>query len=108
LGFSSMGVTVATDYDKPRTSDDMTDSVSEPSLQALASQRSDAATNLGDETDPVEALLDAPQSDLTGEELTVPLVPRQNDEFTCTVCYLVHHRSQLADERRIICDECAA
>jgi hypothetical protein len=101
-------VAVATDYDKPRSSDSMTDPAPEPELAALASQRADAAAGLGDETDPVEALLDAPNSDLSGEELTVPLVPRQDDEFTCTVCYLVHHRSQLADEKRVICDECAA
>jgi hypothetical protein len=101
-------VAVATDYDKPRTSDSMTDPAPEPALQALTSQRADAAAGLVDETDPVEALLDAPQADFSGEELTVPLVPRQADEFTCTVCYLVHHRSQLADEKRIICVECAA
>jgi hypothetical protein len=99
---------MATDYDKPRTSDSMSEPASEPALQALTSQRADTATNLGDETDPGEALLDLPEADLTGEELTVPLVPRQADEFTCTVCYLVRHHSQLADKRRIVCDECAA
>lgn len=98
---------MATDYDKPRSTDDMGELAAEPDLHALTTQRANSAASLNDETYPAE-LLDSPQADLTGEELTVPLVPRQNDEFTCTVCYLVHHRSQLADERRIICDECAA
>lgn len=99
---------MATDYDKPRSTDNMDETASEPSLQALASQRADTATKLGDDTDPVEAQLDLPDMDLTGEELTVPLVPRQDNEFTCSACFLVRHHSQLADERRGICDECAA
>jgi hypothetical protein len=38
------------------------------------------------------------------------VLPRQADEFTCTNCFLVHHRSQLAYEKngQMICTECAA
>jgi len=36
------------------------------------------------------------------------VVPRQADEFTCSRCFLVRHRSQLADEKKGICRECAA
>jgi hypothetical protein len=99
---------VATDYDKPRTTDNMGDPGTELSVQDLKAQRADSATNLGDDTDPVEAQLDLPEADLSGEELTIPLLPRQDDEFTCTVCYLVHHRSQLADGPGLICGDCAA
>ena len=47
--------------------------------------------------------------DLSGEEMSVRVVPRQADEFTCTSCFLVHHRSQLAGERGglPICKDCA-
>jgi hypothetical protein len=33
----------------------------------------------------------------------------QSDEFRCSRCFLVHHRSQLAAERNgeLICRECA-
>jgi hypothetical protein len=36
--------------------------------------------------------------------------PRQDDEFTCMSCFLVHHRSQLATEKNgvLICQDCAA
>ncbi len=102
------GVFVATDYDKPRTSDNAGESALEPSIQSLTSNRADSAATLGDDPDPGEAHLDLPEADLSSEELTVPLVPRQEDEFTCTVCYLVRHYSQLADKRRSICDECVA
>jgi hypothetical protein len=41
--------------------------------------------------------------------LTVKVVPMQADEFRCSRCFLVHHRSQLAGERNgePICRECA-
>jgi hypothetical protein len=99
---------VATDYDKPRTTDTMGEPDTEPTLRALTAQRADSAANLGDDTDPVERLLDLPEDDLSGEELTVPLLLRQDNEFTCSSCYLVRHHSQLADEKKMVCDECAA
>ena len=48
-------------------------------------------------------------ADLSGEELTVRVLPRQTDEFTCSKCFLVHHRSQLAkgDGPTSVCRECA-
>ena len=38
------------------------------------------------------------------------VLPRQADEFTCSKCFLVHHRSQLAGEKDglPICKDCAA
>ena len=51
-----------------------------------------------------------PGADLSGEELSVRVLPRQADEFTCSRCFLVHHRSQLAYEEggQPVCSECAA
>ena len=51
-----------------------------------------------------------PGADLSGEEMSVRVIPRQADEFTCSRCFLVHHRSQLAAEKngQMICSECAA
>ena len=97
---------MATDYDSPRQTE--SDEDQEQSLEALKARRADAAADLGDEVDPFETELDLPGADLSGEELTVRVLPRQADEFTCTKCFLVHHRSQLADEKRRICNDCAA
>ena len=47
-----------------------------------------------------------PGADLSHEELAVEVMPRQDDEFTCMSCFLVHHRSQLADEKKLICRDC--
>ena len=61
-----------------------------------------------DETDAAEHF-ELPGADLSDEELTVPVVPMQADEFRCVRCFLVHHRSQLADPRdgQKICRECS-
>ena len=61
-----------------------------------------------DETDAAEHF-ELPGADLSDEELTVPVVPMQADEFRCVRCFLVHHRSQLAGRRdgQKICRECA-
>jgi hypothetical protein len=41
------------------------------------------------------------------EPLDSRVVPMQATEFVCTNCYLVKHRSQLADKRRMRCRDCA-
>lgn len=42
------------------------------------------------------------------EPLAVKVVPPDpNKEFTCRKCYLVKHRSQLADKKRMYCRDCA-
>ena len=39
----------------------------------------------------------------------MPVVPKQADEFTCTSCFLVQHRSRLApfSATALICIDCA-
>ncbi|MER7281450.1 DUF4193 domain-containing protein [Dactylosporangium sp. CA-139114] len=98
---------MATDYDAPRR--DEVD-LGEDSLEELKSRRTDAqsATVDVDETDLSENF-ELPGGDLADEDLTVKVLPMQSDEFRCSRCFLVHHRSQLATERNgeLICRECA-
>jgi hypothetical protein len=99
---------MATDYDTPRKTDDELDS---DSLEELKARRADLAASSVDvdETELAENL-ELPGADLSGEELTVRVIPRQADEFTCSRCFLVHHRSQLARETKSgepICRDCA-
>ncbi len=35
------------------------------------------------------------------------IVPIQETEFTCKRCFLVKHRSQLADKKKMLCRDCA-
>ncbi len=99
---------MATDYDTPRTSED---ELGEDSLEELKARRAEAQAGTVDvdEADLAESL-ELPGADLSGEELTVRVLPRQADEFTCSRCFLVHHRSQLATDKNdiYVCRECAA
>ncbi len=100
---------MATDYDAPRRTDDS--ELGEDSIEELKARRAEAQAGTVDvdEADLAEAL-ELPGADLSGEELTVRVLPRQADEFTCSRCFLVHHRSQLASEKngQMVCSECAA
>lgn len=99
---------MATDYDAPRKTDD---DLENDSIEELKSRRNDKSTSNVDvdETEQAEGF-ELPGADLSGEELSVQVIPRQVDEFTCSKCFLVHHRSQLAKEvgGLPVCTECAA
>lgn len=97
---------MATDYDSPRKTDE---DINEDSLQELQARRGDKGTGTIDvDPDEVAEGMELPGADLSGEELAVRVLPRQADEFTCASCFLVHHRSQLAVQRKgqLICKEC--
>jgi hypothetical protein len=97
---------MATDYDTPRKTDD---DLNEDSIEELKARRTDKATGLVDLDEGDNESLELPGADLSNEELSVRVLPRQADEFTCTNCFLVHHRSQLARERNgeMLCRDCA-
>lgn len=88
---------MATDYDAPRKNDE---ELQEDSIEELKSRRNDQNSGKVDE-DEVEAAesFELPGADLSHEELTVRVLPRQANEFTCASCYLVKSQSQLAETR---------
>ncbi len=98
---------MATDYDAPRKTDD---ELNEDSLEELKARRTDKNSGKVDE-DETEAAegFELPGADLSNEELSVRVLPRQADEFTCSRCFLVRHRSQLAGESngQLVCSDCA-
>jgi predicted RNA-binding Zn-ribbon protein involved in translation (DUF1610 family) len=97
---------MATDYDAPRKTEE---ELAEESLEELKAQRANKASSAVD-VDEAEAAenLELPGADLSDESLTVQVVPKRFDEFTCSKCFLVHHRSQLSREKngQFICKEC--
>jgi hypothetical protein len=101
--------TMTTDYDAPRGTE--TDDVSEDSLGDLTARHTKAQLAVVDvdESESAESF-ELPGADLSGEELSVRVIPKQADEFTCSSCFLVHHRSRLASEKDgiMICTECVA
>ena len=102
---------MATDYDAPRRGE--TDEAGDDSLEELKARRAEAQSGTidVDETELNESLElpGADLSSLSGEELTVRVLPKQQDEFTCSSCFLVHHRSRLARKKgtQLICRDCA-
>jgi hypothetical protein len=99
---------MATDYDAPRVKE--SDEAVDESLEAIAARRRgqvDVAVLDVDDGDPVDSI-ELPDMDLTGEELTVRVLPKQADEFTCSSCFLVQHHSRLAlrSGDRMVCADC--
>jgi hypothetical protein len=97
---------MARDFDARRATDVEDDGIRERSLETLKVQRSGVAVDLGDDIDAIDAALDLPDADARDEELSLRVLPRQADEFTCARCFLVRHRSQLAEPVRAVCTDC--
>ena len=68
--------------------------------QETASEQAEAAT---EEEDASAAL----NRDERLEPLDTRIVPMQASEFMCKRCFLVKHRSQLADKKKMLCRDCA-
>ena len=76
----------------------------EASLDELLTSRAEEAG--GEEEEEDESVLSLDRDERI-ETLSVKVVPQQPTEFTCRKCYLVKHRSQLADKKRMLCRDCA-
>lgn len=96
---------MATDYDAPRKSDDD----AAESIEALK-ERVPAATGVDTDDADNPGSFDLSAADLSDVELETVVLPPQEDEFTCTSCFLVKHRSQFDHDGQYgpICKECAA
>ncbi|GAB3299405.1 DUF4193 family protein [Epidermidibacterium keratini] len=99
---------MATDYDAPRRNE--VDDLGEDSLEELKARRAETQSSTIDVDDSDLEPVELPGADLSSEELTVTVVPKQSDEFTCSSCFLVQHRSRLASTKKgqLICRDCAA
>jgi hypothetical protein len=94
-----------TDYDAPRGH--VTD-VESDSIEELKARRTTASPYVDIDEDSLDSF-ELPGVELADEELTVTVVPMRADEFRCSRCFLVHHRSQrvVASDGSDICRECA-
>jgi Domain of unknown function (DUF4193) len=101
------GPLIATDYDASRKTED---EQKEPSLEArrLTSGEQDKTSGKvdEDETELAESY-ELPGADLSHEVLSIEVTPRQTDEFTCTVCFLVQHVSRRSSPAADVCGDCA-
>ena len=87
-----------TDYDTPRRTE--TDEMAEDSLEELKARRNENQSSAVDVDEAeLSETFELPGADLSGEDLTMRVIPIQADEFTCSSCFLVRHRSQVAREK---------
>lgn len=77
------------------------DDVEEP-LDVLLQERTASGT-LEDDDDVEDEEV---ETDDRGEG-TTRILPRRSDEFLCSSCFLVLPRTQLADEAKMVCRDCA-
>jgi hypothetical protein len=72
-------------------------------------QRKERRAARPEDADEEEALLEAMEErEARGSEtLSVQVVPEQPNEFTCRSCFLVKHRSQLRNAKKMLCNDCA-
>ena len=77
------------------------DVAAETSFEELAKRAEDT-----EEEDDDDVALDLSRDD-KAEALVEKVVPLQANEFTCRSCFLVKHRSQLADKKKMFCRDCA-
>ena len=98
---------MATDYDASRKTED---EQKEESLEArrLTSGEQDKTSGTidEDETELAESY-ELPGADLSHEVLSVEVMPKQADEFTCTRCFLVQHVSRRCSPAADLCRDCA-
>jgi hypothetical protein len=98
---------MATDYDASRKSEE---EQKEESLEArrLTSGEQDKTSGKVDEDENELAdSFELPGADLSHEVLSVEVTPRQDDEFTCSSCFLVQHTSRRSSPTADLCRDCA-
>lgn len=97
----------ASDYDARRVSD--IDAQDKSAIRELAPTLQESSIAVVDEDPNDVAFFELPGADLSGEELSVTVIPQRSDEFTCSSCFLVQHRSRLRSSNGglPVCADCA-
>ena len=73
--------------------------------ELLVKQEAADEADDAEEADAVVAL--TKEERLAADPTDSRVVPMQETEFVCKRCFLVKHRSQLADKKRTLCRDCA-
>ncbi|OBH58930.1 DUF4193 domain-containing protein [Mycobacterium sp. E2479] len=96
-----------TDYDARRVSD--ADTQDNSAIRELAPTLPRPVTTVVDEDPNDVHFFELPGADLSGEELSVTVIPQRADEFTCSSCFLVQHRSRMraSGSGLPVCADCA-
>lgn len=98
---------MATDYDASRKTEDEQKEESREARRLTSGEQDKTSGKIDEDETELAESYELPGADLSEETLSVEVVPTQNDEFTCTVCFLVAHASRRASPAADLCDDCA-
>ena len=90
--------------EEPEETTKQAEEPAEASLDELLAKKADESAP--EEEGEEESMLETGREERV-EALSVKVVPQQPTEFVCKKCFLVKHRSQLADKKRMYCVDCA-
>ena len=97
------------------TADDLAEAVVTPepglenveSIQDILAKQETEEAQVAAAEEEEDAALAAMVRDERLEPVESRVVPMQETEFMCKKCFLVKHRSQLADKKKMLCRDCA-
>ena len=98
---------MATDYDAPRKSEEEQKEESLEARRLIAGDQDKTSGKIDEDETELAESYELPGADLSHEELSIEVTPRQNDEFTCTSCFLVQHVSRRSSPAVDLCSDCA-
>ena len=96
---------MATDYDASRKSEEEQKEETLEARRIAVGEQDKTSPQLGDDENELAESFELPGADLSHEELSIEVTPKQDDEFTCMSCFLVQHTSRRASSD--VCRDCA-
>ena len=98
---------MATDYDASRKTEDEQKEESREARRLTSGEQDKTSGKIDEDEAELAESYERPGADLSDEILAVEVTPRQNDEFTCTSCFLIQHSSRRSSPAADVCDDCA-
>ncbi len=78
----------------------------EDSLEEIIARKPEQPVGVAEDENDLAFEMELAGGDEINDELSIRPVPEQPNEFTCRSCFLVKHRSQLANEKKTLCRDC--
>ncbi|CAN5242625.1 MAG: DUF4193 domain-containing protein [Nocardioidaceae bacterium] len=98
---------MATDYDEPRKEQADAQEQSLEEAKAAAQGTTLQQPNIDEDENAAADSYELPGADLSNETLVVEVIPKQENELTCSVCFLVHQPSAMVSTTPPLCRDCA-
>ena len=98
---------MATDYDASRKTEDEQKEESREARRLATGEQDKTSGKIDEDETELAETYELPGADLSHETLSIEVMPKQTDEFTCTRCFLVQHHSRRSAPTADVCADCA-